>query len=80
MMDAATPRYKKCVTIMVLNPVGKVWIGRRVGTLHKNEGGGVWWQMPQGGIDAGEDPAQAAVRELFQRFNKRDKPRGKTGG
>jgi putative (di)nucleoside polyphosphate hydrolase len=54
------------VGIMVLNPVGKVWIGRRVGALHTNESGGVWWQMPQGGIDAGEDPTQAAVRKLAE--------------
>jgi putative (di)nucleoside polyphosphate hydrolase len=65
-MDVTTHRYRKCVGIMVLNPVGNVWIGRRVGSLHKNEGGGLWWQMPQGGIDEGEDPAQAARRELFE--------------
>ena len=30
------------------------------------EGPGAWWQMPQGGIDEGEDPAQAALRELYE--------------
>jgi putative (di)nucleoside polyphosphate hydrolase len=65
-MDAEMHRYRKCVGIMVFNPADNVWIGRRVGSLIKNEGGGAWWQMPQGGIDAGEDPPQAARRELFE--------------
>ena len=30
------------------------------------EGPGAWWQMPQGGIDEGEDPAKAALRELYE--------------
>ena len=32
----------------------------------RRKGRGAWWQMPQGGIDAGEDPAAAALRELFE--------------
>ncbi len=60
--------YRPCVGIMVLNPKGKVWIGRRTGkkTLKDPKGPGQWWQMPQGGIDKGEDPAEAAYRELFE--------------
>jgi putative (di)nucleoside polyphosphate hydrolase len=56
--------YRPCVGIMVLNREGLVWIGRRPDAPAEPEGRGTWWQMPQGGIDADEDPAQAAVREL----------------
>jgi putative (di)nucleoside polyphosphate hydrolase len=56
--------YRPCVGIMVLNGTGKVWIGRRFDAPAEPEGPGAWWQMPQGGIDAREDPAAAALREL----------------
>ncbi|HWB44381.1 MAG TPA: RNA pyrophosphohydrolase [Hyphomicrobiaceae bacterium] len=56
--------YRPCVGIMVLNAAGRVWIGRRLGAPQEPEGPGTWWQMPQGGIDEGEDPARAALREL----------------
>jgi putative (di)nucleoside polyphosphate hydrolase len=49
---------------MAINRDGKVWVGRRAEARYHNEGQGNWWQMPQGGIDAGEDPARAALREL----------------
>ena len=49
---------------MVLNRDGLVWIGRRHDAPAEPEGPGAWWQMPQGGIDASEDPAKAALREL----------------
>jgi putative (di)nucleoside polyphosphate hydrolase len=57
-------RYRPCVGIMVLNPAGRVWIGRRHDAPGEPEGPGSWWQMPQGGIDPHEDPARAALREL----------------
>ena len=57
--------YRPCVGIMVLNRDGLVWAGHRVSrSPHDPEGQDRWWQMPQGGIDAREDPAAAAVREL----------------
>src|SRR5262245_66092291 len=56
--------YRPCVGIMVLNRSGLVWIGRRHDAPGEPEGPGTWWQMPQGGIDASEDPAKAALREL----------------
>jgi putative (di)nucleoside polyphosphate hydrolase len=56
--------YRPCVGIMVLNRAGEVWIGRRHDAPAEPEGPGAWWQMPQGGIDGREDPAQAALREL----------------
>jgi putative (di)nucleoside polyphosphate hydrolase len=58
--------YRPCVGIMVLNREGRVWIGRRPDAPAEPEGPGTWWQMPQGGIDANEDPAEAAVRELAE--------------
>jgi putative (di)nucleoside polyphosphate hydrolase len=55
--------YRPCVGIMLLNRDGLVWIGSRF-DKQNDEGKGHWWQMPQGGIDANEDPAKAALREL----------------
>ncbi|MEZ5817831.1 MAG: RNA pyrophosphohydrolase [Hyphomicrobiaceae bacterium] len=57
--------YRPCVGIMVLNAVGEVWVGRRTDRPNKEVAGG-WWQMPQGGIDKGEDPRSAALRELAE--------------
>jgi putative (di)nucleoside polyphosphate hydrolase len=57
--------YRSCVGIMVLNYQGRAFIGRRrdgpehVDDIHA-------WQMPQGGIDPGEDPWRAALRELWE--------------
>lgn len=64
-MEAALA-YRPCVGIMVLNRAGGVWIGRRFDAPNEPEGPGSWWQMPQGGIDANEDPQQAALRELAE--------------
>ena len=58
--------YRPCVGIMVLNGAGRVWIGRRHDAPGEPEGPGAWWQMPQGGIDESEDPAKAALRELYE--------------
>jgi len=55
--------YRPCVGVMLLNKQGLVWIGRRF-QKQNDDGVGHWWQMPQGGIDEGEDPAVAAIREL----------------
>jgi putative (di)nucleoside polyphosphate hydrolase len=56
--------YRPCVGIMVFNPAGRVWVGERIDAKDDAEGRGLWWQMPQGGIDDGEDPRTAALREL----------------
>jgi putative (di)nucleoside polyphosphate hydrolase len=58
--------YRPCVGVMVLNRAGLIWIGRRHDAPGEPEGPGAWWQMPQGGIDEAEDPAQAALRELYE--------------
>ena len=57
--------YRPCVGVMLLNRQGLVWIGRRF-EKQNDDGVGKWWQMPQGGIDEGEDPAKAAIRELAE--------------
>ena len=57
--------YRPCVGIMLLNARGDVWLGHRKDADGREaEGRGSWWQMPQGGIDKGEEPRAAAVREL----------------
>src|SRR5262245_20498128 len=58
--------YRPCVGIMLFNQVGQVWTGRRLDAPDDIEGPGTWWQMPQGGIDESEDPAKAALRELYE--------------
>ncbi|MCQ8783043.1 RNA pyrophosphohydrolase [Mangrovibrevibacter kandeliae] len=59
--------YRPCVGIMVLNASGLVWVGRRIAEPKgEMEGAAKLWQMPQGGIDEGEDPQQAAYRELYE--------------
>lgn len=64
--------YRPCVGVALFNVAGKVWIGHRV---KPKKGGaliaGHEWQMPQGGIDAGETPLEAAKRELFEETNVR---------
>jgi len=57
--------YRPCVGIAVFNAENKVWIGRRVGHV-ESFGPEQIWQMPQGGIDKGEDPWDAARRELAE--------------
>ena len=65
-VDPANLPYRPCVGQMVINRDGLVWAGRRADAPGDAEGRGTWWQMPQGGIDPGEDPATAARRELFE--------------
>lgn len=59
--------YRPCVGIMVLNREGRVWAGRRIPEEDSEMAGTrKLWQMPQGGIDPGEEPLEAARRELFE--------------
>lgn len=53
--------YRPCVGMLLLNPQDRVFVGRRIDTA--KEGDNIW-QMPQGGIDKGETPEAAALREL----------------
>lgn len=54
--------YRPNVGLCIFSKKGHVWLGRRAG-VRKDEGRYAW-QMPQGGIDRGETPAAAAIREL----------------
>ena len=65
--DPSTLPYRPCVGVMLMNRDGQVFVGRRraeAGPEHVD--GGHAWQMPQGGIDAGEAPFEAARRELAE--------------
>lgn len=50
--------YRPCVGLMLLNDDAQVFVAQRVDVR------GMAWQMPQGGIDPGETPRKAALREL----------------
>ena len=50
--------YRRGVGVMLLNTDGHVFVGRRID--NRDEA----WQMPQGGIDEGEESWAAALREL----------------
>jgi putative (di)nucleoside polyphosphate hydrolase len=63
MADFETLPYRPCVGTMVLNRAGLVFIGRRSGGPEQVDNVHVW-QMPQGGVDPGEDVFRAALREL----------------
>ncbi len=49
---------------MLVNADAHVFVGRRADRPGAAEGVGQWWQMPQGGLDEGEDPEAGARREL----------------
>jgi putative (di)nucleoside polyphosphate hydrolase len=61
--------YRPCVGIMLLNREGLVFIGRRKNRRPDIHGAQYDWQMPQGGIDQGEDAYDAAQRELQEETN-----------
>lgn len=60
--------YRPCVGVVLVNRDGLVFLGQRLGgpehvdAYHS-------WQMPQGGIDEGEKPGDAALRELYEETN-----------
>lgn len=56
---AALP-YRPCVGVMLVNGQGRVFVGQRRDRFQEA------WQMPQGGIDKGEDARAAALRELWE--------------
>lgn len=66
MPDLTTLPYRPCVGMMVVNAAGLVFVGQRI------DAPGNAWQMPQGGIDEGEDPEAAAFRELEEEIGTRN--------
>jgi putative (di)nucleoside polyphosphate hydrolase len=50
--------FRKGIGVFLINEKNKLWVGKRID--FKND----YWQMPQGGIDDGEDPREAMIREL----------------
>jgi putative (di)nucleoside polyphosphate hydrolase len=50
--------YRPCAGVMLVNRDGKVFVGQRLDSTLEA------WQMPQGGLDPGEEPRAAAIREL----------------
>src|SRR5260370_18525726 len=60
--------YRPCAGLTVFNRDGLVFIGRRLdGPEHVDDTHA--WQMPQGGIDSGEEPWPAALRALYEETN-----------
>ncbi|MDH2328215.1 RNA pyrophosphohydrolase [Cereibacter sp. SYSU M97828] len=52
--------YRPCVGVMLINDAGLIFAGQRL------DSNAAAWQMPQGGIDDGEKPREAALRELWE--------------
>ena len=50
--------YRPCAGAMIVSAYGQVFVGQRLDSVLEA------WQMPQGGIDPGEDALAAAVREI----------------
>jgi len=61
MSKTDTLPYRPCVGAMMVNAAGQAFVGKRIDNRE-----GDWWQMPQGGIDPGEDPDKAVLRELAE--------------
>ena len=57
--------YRPCVGAALFNAAGQVLVARRA-DLPNAEGAAGGWQLPQGGIDASEDPREAVLRELAE--------------
>lgn len=57
-MNKSLP-YRPCVGVVLRNQDGLIFTGERIDTPGA-------WQMPQGGIDDGETPEQAGLRELVE--------------
>ena len=54
-------QYRPCVGVMLVNRSGEAFVGKRIDNQE-----GDWWQMPQGGVDPGEDLDKAMLRELHE--------------
>lgn len=54
--------YRPCVGVMLVNASGGIFTGQRIDRPTGQDA----WQMPQGGVDPGETPRDAALRELWE--------------
>ena len=61
MSDRDLEQYRPCVGVMLVDGEGKAFVGKRIDNKE-----GDFWQMPQGGVDPGEDPGAAVLRELWE--------------
>ena len=61
MSEPDSALYRPCVGVMLVNAAGKAFVGKRIDNQE-----GDWWQMPQGGVDEGEDCDTALLRELAE--------------
>lgn len=59
-VDPESLPYRPCVGVVLINAAGLIFAGQRL------DNRGDAWQMPQGGIDDGEKPREAALRELWE--------------
>ena len=67
MTDFSTLPYRPCVGVMLVNARGQAFVGKRIDSRETmGDGDGDFWQMPQGGIDEGEELHAAALRELWE--------------
>jgi putative (di)nucleoside polyphosphate hydrolase len=73
MQDFSALPYRPCVGVMLVNRQGLVFVGQRIDTretmgipMGEANGAAEFWQMPQGGIDEGEDVRAAGYRELAE--------------
>jgi putative (di)nucleoside polyphosphate hydrolase len=57
-MDFTSLPYRPCAGVMLINADRQIFVGQRMDSASEA------WQMPQGGIDPGEDAEAAAIREL----------------
>jgi putative (di)nucleoside polyphosphate hydrolase len=58
--------YRPCAGMMLINAQGRVFVGKRIDQTQEA------WQMPQGGIDKGEDAHSAGLRELEEEIGTRN--------
>ena len=71
--DPSQLPYRPCVGVMLVNAVGQAFVGRRIDMRETlGEADANFWQMPQGGIDEGEDVREAALRELWEETGVRE--------
>ncbi len=66
MIDRDKLLYRECVGVMLINSDNNILVGKRIDSKYDA------WQMPQGGIEAGENPMEAAFRELKEEIGTND--------